>query len=190
MIAQCDTAPSHRREQTMDVLRRLRSQNVEESLLRQFDASNLLHPFLTFLLIFEVFELALIMSCGQIESDLASRYIKRSPHAPPYKPAVTSARKADKVSRATIRRPTAAWMGTSKSCRGITLSEVRVRRQSSARGEYEVLRTQFLHPCPADFLLGRAMDDQCQSIDRLVVQEEDHLRESLSFILRRRGIRY
>lgn len=45
-----------------------------------------------------------------------------SQDSPPYNPAVTSARRALRVSRAIILRPIAAWIGTSNSCLGITLS--------------------------------------------------------------------
>ena len=35
--------------------------------------------------------------------------------------------------------------------------------------------TKFFHPHPSYRLLGAPMHDQCQGIDRFVVEQEDHL---------------
>jgi hypothetical protein len=107
----------------------------------------------------------------------------RGINVPPYSPAVTSARKADKVSRAIMRFPTAAWMGTSNSCRGMTLSAWRSQRGGHMGIIYACcitikgteLLTQFLHPHSPYALLSASMHDQGQGVNGLVVQQKNHL---------------
>ena len=67
-------------------------------------------------------------------------------YTPPYKPAVTSARKAERVSRAIIRFPTAACIGTSNNCLGMTLSSYETCCQVLAwKVKYEK-HTKLLYP--------------------------------------------
>ena len=82
--------------------------------------------------------------------------------APPYSPAVTSARIADNVSRAMTFLPTVACIGTSNSCRGITLSNASpVSRQCPMiEGAVERVRTQFLYPGSPNLLLRRLMHNE------------------------------
>lgn len=77
--------------------------------------------------------------------------------SPPYNPAVTSARRALKVSRARIFLPMAAWIGTSNICRGMTLS-VRINDEFPRSSIWNPIRVRsFFTHCRAI----ASWDDRC-----------------------------
>jgi hypothetical protein len=95
---------------------------------------------------------------------------------PPYNPAVTSARAAERVSRAITFLPITAWIGTSKSCRGITVSmepdgEIRQKHLEASAGRL----TQFLDPGATNDLLRGFVNDEGQRIHLPSIQKENHL---------------
>jgi len=101
---------------------------------------------------------------------------------PPYRAAVTSALIADKVSRAVIFLPIAAWIGTSNNWRGITLSTVDddddddddVQLRCTQKPDKQVL-TEFLDPSSTNSLCSRSMYNQREGIDGLGVEKKHHL---------------
>jgi hypothetical protein len=95
------------------------TENVIECFLRQLYRAYFLHLPLAFLLVVEMLQLSLVMSCCR---QSAVGWWSKVFGLPPYKPAVTSALIAESVSRAIIFLPIAACIGTSKSCLGMTLS--------------------------------------------------------------------
>lgn len=90
--------------------------------LRQIYSTNTFHLLLGFFLIFEMLQLSLVMTY-QSQFKTHNQHASKCEAAPPYKPAVTSARYADRFSRASIFLPTAACIGSWYIWRGMTFSD-------------------------------------------------------------------